>query len=197
MALSKKLRSVKLRDQGVFRYANKPRKPSSASITVRGVLFILPPNITCPPRGLLQHVSCLSICFASAHDYLSRHHPANWPESEEAAKQGSTPAEAFFSLWSPDKWSSTMQCKADQYMYVISEESFITCPFTSLLWQSILSPVSASGKQTCVPSCVYPSKAPVNQLTFQRALKFPLHKFYFLSHLLPLVWWGWGTAMFF
>ena len=28
---------------------------------------------------------------------------------------------------------ATMQCKADLYMHVVSKESFITCPFTSLL----------------------------------------------------------------
>jgi hypothetical protein len=38
-----------------------------------------------------------------------------------------------FSLWSPDKWSSTMQCKVDQYIRVVSKESFIMCPFTCLL----------------------------------------------------------------
>ena len=34
-------------------------KPSSASVTVHRVLFIPPPNITCPPCVLPQHV-CLS-----------------------------------------------------------------------------------------------------------------------------------------
>jgi hypothetical protein len=38
-----------------------------------------------------------------------------------------------FSLWSPDKWSSTKQCKVDQYMHAISKESFIIRPFMCLL----------------------------------------------------------------
>ena len=38
-----------------------------------------------------------------------------------------------FSLWSPDKCSSTTKCKVNQYMCVVSKESFITCPFTCLL----------------------------------------------------------------
>jgi hypothetical protein len=38
-----------------------------------------------------------------------------------------------FSLWSPDKWSSTVQCKVDQYMRVLNKEVFIMCPFTCLL----------------------------------------------------------------
>ena len=37
-----------------------------------------------------------------------------------------------FSLWSPDKWNSTAQCKADQYMRVVREESII-CPSTCFL----------------------------------------------------------------
>ena len=75
------------------------------------------------------------------------------------------------SLWSPDKWSSAMQGKAVQYMHVVSEES-IMCPFTCLLQQNILSPVSASVKCSFM---FCPSKAPSNKTTFQRTLKFPLY----------------------
>jgi hypothetical protein len=51
---------------------------------------------------------------------------------QEAARNCSIPTEDFlvhFFLWSPDKCSSTMQCKSDEYTYVISKESYITCPF--------------------------------------------------------------------
>ena len=48
-------------------------------------------------------------------------------------------------LWSHDKQSSETQCKVNQYMHVVSEE-FFTSPFTCLLCQNILSPVSASAK---------------------------------------------------
>ena len=53
-----------------------------------------------------------------------------------AAGSCSTPPQVFsvhFSLWRPDKCNSTTQCKADQYMRVVSKDSFITCPFTCLL----------------------------------------------------------------
>jgi hypothetical protein len=38
-----------------------------------------------------------------------------------------------FSLWNPNKCSSTTQCKADQYMCVNVKGHVITCPFTCLL----------------------------------------------------------------
>lgn len=38
-----------------------------------------------------------------------------------------------FSLWSRDKYSSSTQCEADQYMRVVSKVSFIACPFMCLL----------------------------------------------------------------
>jgi hypothetical protein len=38
-----------------------------------------------------------------------------------------------FSLWSHDKWSSARECKAIQYMHVVSKESFITLPFMCML----------------------------------------------------------------
>ena len=45
---------------------------SSGSVTVCWVLFIFPPNITCPPWVLPHHMSCLSTCVC-----LSWHHSAN------------------------------------------------------------------------------------------------------------------------
>lgn len=68
----------------------------------------------------------------------------------------------------------------DQYMCVISKESFITCPFMCLLQQSILFPMSASAKtflyesaltfhlrplQEDIPSHVCPSKTPFDWLS--------------------------------
>ena len=72
---------------------------------------------------------------------------------------------AWFSLQSPNKWSSTMHCKVDPYMCVLSKDSFITCPFMCLLEQNILSPVSASVN---VPSHVCPSKTPSNTTDFPK-----------------------------
>ena len=112
--------------------ANSISKLSSDSITVLGVPFTLSPSITCPPWVLSHHVSYLSIwvCF-------SWYYSANQPESLEVARNCSTPPEDFFllwfSLWSPDKCSSTMQCKMDQYMHVVKKESFVMCAFEYLL----------------------------------------------------------------
>ena len=80
------------------------------------------------------HVS--SVRLPSALSFVSAH--ITLPISPSPRKQQeviSTPPEVSWcaSLWSPDKWSSTTQCKADQYMCVVSKESFITCPFTCLL----------------------------------------------------------------
>ena len=47
---------------------------------------------------------------------------------------------------SPNKWSSTMQCKESQYMYVVSKESFISV--LSCVCFNILSPMSVSVKPT-------------------------------------------------
>jgi len=56
-------------------------------------------------------------------------------QSTESTRNSNTLLEVFlvhFSLWSPNKCSSTTQCKADHYMCVVSTESFITCPFNVL-----------------------------------------------------------------
>ena len=74
------------------------------------------------------------------------------------------------------KLSAHPSVSVRSYLY-----SFIKPPFTCLLYQNILSPVSASSKQ---PSCVCFSKtsfrlyAPAKHhfdITFQRNYKFPLH----------------------
>jgi hypothetical protein len=97
-----------------------------------------------------------STCLASAC-------ASNQPKSAKVARNCSTPPDGFvvvvvvvvvFLSMESYKCSSTMQCKEDQYMYVVSKESFIVCPFTCLLEQNILSPVSASAKCSfmCLPS---------------------------------------------
>jgi hypothetical protein len=104
-------RSVKTRDQEEFSYASKT---SSTFITFHQVLFILPPNITCPPQ----------VC-------LSWHHSTNQPESTEVARNCSV---SFWciSFYGVTTNSSAMHCKANQYMCVLSEESFTMCPFMCL-----------------------------------------------------------------
>ena len=89
-----------------------------------------------------------------------------------------------FLLWCPNKCTSSTHVRRTNACLLL--ESFIPCPFTCLLQQNILSPVSASAKCsftilsepftllntltkhsfTCLPQ----------QITFHRTLKFPLHR---------------------
>ena len=121
--LSANWRLAKMKDQEVLQSSLYKQ----AALTVCWILFRLPPNITCPLWVLPHYMFCLSMWFC-----LSWHHSANQPESTEASRSCSTPPEGFL-LWSPNKRSSTMQCKADQYMCVISKESLITYSFMCLL----------------------------------------------------------------
>ena len=113
--------------------------------------------------------------------FIRWHHSANWPEFEGAARSYNTPPEGFWcvSLYGlPRKWSSTMQCKANQYNCVISEESFITCPFTAcfsrtsfylcLLHRNVPSCVCFRKMSTLSRVC--PSKTPFNATDFPRSL---------------------------
>ena len=124
----------------------------------------------------------------------------------------STSPEVFwghFSVWSPNKFRSAMQCKADQYMTCVllaknplsrvlssacfSRTSFHLCLLQPNVLSQVclsLSPMSASGKHSFM--CLSQKKHHPIQLTFQRNLKFPLHSrvkassgfFYFLSYSL-------------
>jgi hypothetical protein len=126
------------------------------SLSLCGVLFI-PPHITCPPCALPQHGSCLNTCTQLA-----------WVLGSSNKLQCTTLV--LFSVWHAYKCNSTMQCKSDQYMHVISRESFITCPFMCLFL--------AEHRLSCaldihtsvhfnknVSSCVCPNETPSNQLS--------------------------------
>jgi hypothetical protein len=63
-------------------------KPSSVYITPWSP-FLYPPNIMCPPRALIQHVSCLSTGLTSACI-------SSQSKSLEAATNCSTPPEVFW-----------------------------------------------------------------------------------------------------
>lgn len=96
-----------------------------------------------------------------------------------------------FSLWSPSKRSSTEQCKAEQRTSAISKAFFIESfhefalaehPFTCVCFSDTFPHESASAKRPF--SCVHLektlhvfalAKGRPTQLTFQRALKCPLH----------------------
>lgn len=145
--LTGKQRSVKMHDpQVLYSYLYKKAKLSPCHCPSRP--FIPSPNITCPPQVLPQHVSCLNTCI-----YL-------WKQQEAIAHHQMFLA--WFSLWSPNKPSSTLPCKADQYMHIISKESFILCPLMCLLYQNILSCVSASAKHSFI---CFPSKTASNRLS--------------------------------
>lgn len=81
----------------------------------------IPSNISCPPRVLPQHMRLSQLTSLCQPTRV-------WGN----CKICSTPLDFFFfflvhfSLWSPDKWSSTMQYKVDQHMCVFSNKSFIT-----------------------------------------------------------------------
>ena len=97
-------------------------KPSSLSVTPWSPIYSL-------QTSYVLCVHCLSTALPSAQVF-------NKPKFCEVARNCSKPPEIFLvhlSLWCPEKWSSTLQCKADQYMHVVSKESFIICPFTCLL----------------------------------------------------------------
>jgi hypothetical protein len=181
-----KQRSVKTWDQEPFSYVSKSR---SASNTVPQVFLYS------FQTSHILHGFCLStwVC-------LSWHHSANQAKSKEAAKTIATTTSFLvcFSLWSPDKWSSTMQCKVDQCMWSLSEESFITClshacfsrtsSVLCLLQSNIASqdclsllPVSTSGKHSfmCLPQQHnWLSKEPLSfHFTVSSSTHLPTHLF--------------------
>ena len=96
--------------------ASSISKPSSASI------YLYSSTITCPPWVLPQHM-CMSQLTS-----LCQSAQVCW-SSEKATAHHQKIFLVWLSLWNPGKWSSTMKYKADQYMHVIREESFITCLF--------------------------------------------------------------------
>jgi hypothetical protein len=107
--------------------------------------YLYPPSITCPPQVLPQHVSCLSMT----------HCQSAWV-CGSGKKAWAHHRKFCFSLWSPNKCSSTTQCKAtntcvllakNPWSRVLSRACFITTSFYLCLLQlnALL--------------CIYPSKA--------------------------------------
>jgi hypothetical protein len=150
-----KRRSVKSLDpQALHTY--KQAKLSLQHCTLSSIY--IPPNITCP-----SWVSLVSGRASVSADIKLPISPSPKRQQETAAHPRSFLV--CFSLWNLNKCSSTMQCKADQYMPVIIKEFFITCPFMCLLSQNILSLVSASGKHsfTFVPAKHHPGAGEMAQ----------------------------------
>ena len=82
------------------------------------------------------HGSCLTMCLASARASISADILCQSPQVCWSSKKPWHTTRSFlvcFFLWSPNKWNSTTQCKADQYMHVTREEPFIASPFACLL----------------------------------------------------------------
>lgn len=110
------LRKVKIRPT-----ASCTSKLSSVSVTEE--FYWYPPNSTCPPRALLQHVSYLNTSI----------HPISLSLSSKKLEHTTGSFLVNFSLLCPDKYSSTTQCKVNQCIHVTSKDSFILCSFTCLL----------------------------------------------------------------
>jgi hypothetical protein len=106
-------------DQEAFSYASKPS--SVPSLSFESFSYSL-------QISHALHGSCFSTFPASAHESVSgvitlpiRLSPQKWQVTATWHQNFLVDS----SLWSADKWSSTMQCKADQCMHVLREESFI------------------------------------------------------------------------
>ena len=114
-------------------------------VDVCWVVFIFPPIIMSLPWILLHYVSC---GYVSADVTLTIGlSPRKWQEGAEHHQKIffglvlsclvlSCLVLSCFVFWCVylclNKRSSTMQCKADQYMCVFSKESFIVCSFKCL-----------------------------------------------------------------
>ena len=91
-------------------------KPSSVSVTPWSPIYTL-------QTSCVLHVPCLSMCIQSARVL----------GSGNKLQHSTRSVLVHFCLWRPNKCSSTTQYKVEQYVHVISKESFILCPFPCLL----------------------------------------------------------------
>jgi hypothetical protein len=99
-------------------------KLSSVSITLWSPVYTL-------QTSHVLHMPCLSKALTSIW-VLPQHLHLTF-ESGKKLHYASRSFLVCFSLCNPDKCSSSMQCKKDQCMHVVSKESFITCPCKCLL----------------------------------------------------------------
>lgn len=139
--LSVKQRSSKMRDQEVLQSQLYKQAPLSPIYT--------------PSKNHVLSTALASACesvLAKLHESISANITLPVDPSpqklQEAAAYYQKVFLVYFDFWSPDKWRSTTQFKADQYLCVVNEESVTMCPFTCLLQQKILSRVSASVKHS-------------------------------------------------
>ena len=126
-----KERSAKTRDKEALHIQASP------SSSLLSSLYTTPPSkITCPPR-VLPH-----LCLASAYEadlaklQASLYQLTSLCQSAKSKEAAKSHYQNFFlcvSLYGVPTNGAHNVCKVDQYKHVISEESFITCPFTCLL----------------------------------------------------------------
>ena len=107
------LSKAKISDLQVHCTVPSVSNSSSASDTVRRVLVIL------PPKHHLSSMSLASACLSVSAGITLPISPSCWKWQEAAAH--SQMFLVCFSLWSPNKWSSAMLCKADQGMRVVCQ----------------------------------------------------------------------------
>jgi hypothetical protein len=115
-----------------------------------------------------MHQSSIGLASADITQPISPN-PQKW---QETAVSCNTPQEVLWcvSLYRVSTNATQLQCKTDQHIIIVSKESLITCRFTCLLWQNILSPVSASVKHSFV---VYLSLSPVSTSGKHSSMCFP------------------------
>ena len=100
--------------------ASSISKPSSASITIHRVPFILSPNITCPPQVLPQHVSCLSTCVCLADITLPiSPSPWKWQKLQHTTRC----LLAHISLWSSSKLAQLHNVRQTNIWVLLAKNS--------------------------------------------------------------------------
>jgi hypothetical protein len=113
-------------------------------------LFILSPNIKCPPQVSPKHVRLSQLTSLRQSSRV-----------QGVTRNCNMPPKGFlvrFSLWSPNKQSSITQCKVDQYVCVVREEAFIACPLS--LFALAGHPFSCVYFSKTSQVCLSPSPAP-------------------------------------
>ena len=142
-------------------------KPSSASIIVCRIFFI--------SLQILQvlHGSCLSTWLSQLTSLCQL---APVCGSSKKLQHITRSFLVHFSLQSSDKWSSTMQCKANQYLCIINEESFhmlalVEHPLSCVCFSETFLHKFALAFHLCLlqentSSCVCPSKTPSKPTDF-------------------------------
>ena len=95
----------------------------------QSVLFILPPNIMCPPQAYEYVLAKLHV---SLYQLTSLCHLACVHGSHQHTTRSFWSISPYWIMINGAQLCSVRWSKVDWYMHVISKESFIVCPFTVL-----------------------------------------------------------------